>query len=179
MPLIEPDGRLFGRFNILDAGVAVLVGLVSLGFLMVQSNLHATSSAMVKGETDIDIRVMFRLRSEDEALIKVGDVTNITVRNQPRGSVQVVAIEKVPVKDFIVINNTAALITPNNEQYVSDYWVTLRDHATITEDGYVAEGVKVKIGLPINLEGFKYSAHGGIVDVLPVEAEPAKESDKK
>jgi len=124
MSLLDTNGRLFGKFNVLDAGLVLLLAIGGLGVFLVQSNLHATSQAMVEGETDIDIRVMFTLRSEDAQLLKAGEKTNI--------------------------------------------WVTLRDHATITKEGYVAEGVKVKVGVPVDLEGFKYFVHGGIVDVRPV-----------
>lgn len=170
MPLLDSTGRLFGKFNVLDAGLCLILGLGGLGILLVQSNLHATSSAMVEGETDIDIRVMFTLRSEEAQLLKAGDTTNITIRNQPRGEVKIVEVVKKPVQVMLPLNGKATPVVDATETGVSEYWVTLRDHATITKDGYVAEGVKVKIGLPMDLEDFKYYVHGGIVDVKAVPA---------
>ena len=175
MSFISEDGKLFGLFNVLDAGITALLGLIVLGVVLVQSNMHATSSAMVEGETDIDIRVMFRLRSEKAPLFKAGEMTNITIRNQPRGAVKIISAEMLPVEETQIINGKAQAVEDLSEYHVNDYWVTLRDHATITKEGYVAEGVKVKIGLPINLEGFDYYAHGGIVDVKPVAQQPADE----
>lgn len=167
MPLIDAQGRLLGKFNVLDAGLVLLLLLVGAGLFAVQSGMHATSSAIVKGETDIDIRVMFRIRSEEAPLFKPGDTTNITIRNQPRGKVKIIAVEQKPVQTMLAINGTPQAVTDATEMHVSDYWVTLRDHATITDEGYVAEGVKMKIGQPIDLEGFKYWVHGGIIDVKP------------
>ena len=168
MPLLDTNGRLFGKFNVLDAGLVMLLALGGLGLFLVQSNLHATSKAMVQGETDLDIRVMFTLRSEDAQLLKAGDETHITVRNQPRGAVQIVDVQKVPVQVMLALNGTPTAVTDTTEKHVYSYWVTLRDHATITKEGYVAEGVKIKVGVPVDLEGFKYFVHGGIVDVRPV-----------
>jgi hypothetical protein len=165
MSMLDAQGRLFGRFNLLDAGLVALLTLGLLGIFLVQSNLHATSQAMVDGETDIDVRVMFTLRSEDPALFKVGDMTNITVRNQPRGEVKIVAVQAEPVQVMLAVGAKPTAVTDTTEAKVMNYWLTLRDHATVTKEGYVAEGVKVKIGVPVNLEGFKYSVHGGIVDV--------------
>jgi hypothetical protein len=168
MSLLDTNGRLFGKFNVLDAGLVLLLAVGGLGVFLVQSNLHATSQAMVQGETDIDIRVMFTLRSEDAQLLKAGEKTNITIRNQPRGEVKILDVQKAPVQVMLAVNGKPTAVTDTTEKNVQSYWVTLRDHATITKEGYVAEGVKVKVGVPVDLEGFKYFVHGGIVDVRPV-----------
>ena len=168
MSLLDTNGRLFGKFNVLDAGLVLLLALGGLGIFLVQSNLHATSKAMVQGETDIDVRIMFTLRSEDAQLLKAGEVTNITIRNQPRGEVKILDVQKAPVQVMLNVNGKPTAVTDTTEKIVMSYWVTLRDHATITKEGYVAEGVKVKVGVPVDLEGFKYFVHGGIVDVRPV-----------
>jgi len=168
MPLLDTNGRLFGKFNVLDAGLVLLLAIGALGVFLVQSNLHATSKAMVQGETDIDIRIMFTLRSEDAQLLKAGEMTNITVRNQPRGEVKILDVHKAPVQVMLAVNGKPTAVTDTTEKNVQSYWVTLRDHATITKEGYVAEGVKIKVGVPVDLEGFKYFVHGGIVDVRRV-----------
>lgn len=171
MPLVDTHGRLFGKFNVLDAGLALLFLLGTLGIVLVQSNMHATSSAMIQGETDIDIQVLFRIRSTNPELLKVGDTTNITIRNQPRGEVRVIAVKRMPAEVMMPIDGKPQAVVDATERYVQDYWVTLRDHATISKEGYVAEGVKIKAGLPINLEGFDYMVHGGITEVSPVAVE--------
>ena len=47
----------------------------------------------------------------------------------------------------------------------NDYMVTLKDHALFTQDGYVTEGIKVKIGLNIEVEGKNYRVPGMIIGV--------------
>jgi len=58
----------------------------------------------------------------------------------------------------------------------NDYLVTLKDHALFTNEGFVTEGIKVKIGLNIEVEGKNYRVPGMIVGV---EEAQAKESSEK
>jgi hypothetical protein len=179
MPLLDDKGRLFGKFNVLDAGITTLLFLGILGVVLVQSNMYATSNEMIEGETDVDIKVLFRIRSNNLNLLKAGDTTNISVRNQPRGEVNVVDVKRLPPKVMLSVNGKAEAVVDATETNVQDYWITLRDHATISKEGYVAEGVKLKTGLPINLEGFDYMVHGSIVEVVPVsETTPQKTAVK-
>ena len=41
----------------------------------------------------------------------------------------------------------------------------MKDDAIITDDGAVIGGNKIKIGLPIIMEGFKYRINGVVSDV--------------
>ena len=49
--------------------------------------------------------------------------------------------------------------------YLYNYVVTVKDDAIITDDGAVIGGNKIKIGLPIIMEGFKYRINGVVSDV--------------
>ena len=55
-----------------------------------------------------------------------------------------------------------------------DAVVTLIDDAKITKDGAVVGGNKIKIGLPIVLEGFNYRLGGTISNVQILEDEDVK-----
>ena len=48
---------------------------------------------------------------------------------------------------------------------VYDIVVTLTDTAKITKDGAVVGGNKVKMGLPITLEGIDYKFNGTVADI--------------
>ncbi len=56
-------------------------------------------------------------------------------------------------------------VTDPADPYGYDYLVTLKDHALFTEDGFVTEGIKVKIGLNIEVEGKDYRVPGMIIAV--------------
>ena len=51
-----------------------------------------------------------------------------------------------------------------------DVVVTLTDKAKITKDGAVVGGNKVKLGLPITLEGKDYKFIGSVSDIQIVDA---------
>ena len=68
-------------------------------------------------------------------------------------------------KPYVVVNDES---TP----YQYDYIVKIVDSAKITKDGdAVVGGNKVKIGIPITLEGTKYKVNGVISNVT-VSPEP-------
>ena len=52
-----------------------------------------------------------------------------------------------------------------SQAYLYDVAVTLTDTAKITKDGAVVGGNKVKIGLPITLEGRDYKFTGTVADI--------------
>jgi hypothetical protein len=168
MAIIDANGKVFGKFNLLDAGFTALLGVVLLGVVLVQSGVQATSKNMVQGETDIHISLYLRTRTLKESIFKVGDETNITVRNQPRGKVAIVFAQLDPVKALVAQASGYKIFPDPLSSNMYDIKLVLKDHATITPEGYVAEGVKMKIGLPIELEGMDYRLSGTITKVEPV-----------
>lgn len=171
MALINSEGKLLGRFNIVDTLFtgAVIMGIA--GVFLVQSGTHVTSGQVVQGEADIVITVQVpNLRTLDPDLFKEGDKTSITIRNQPRGNVLIQETQYSPVKLTVMSPGGKVQAVEDLAQGNSyDFTLRLKDHAKITEDGYVTEGVKVKVGLPIELEGFKYRVSGKVLNVEAVQ----------
>lgn len=167
MAIIDERGRVFGKMNIIDSifGLAVILGVT--GVFLVQSGTHVTSGQVVEGETDIAVTVQVpSLKTLDEKLFEPGKMTSITIRNQPRGEVEIKAVTMNPVQMTAVLPTGKTMAVDDLAMNHSfDYTIQLKDHAKITKDGYVTEGVKVKVGLPIELEGFKYRVYGKIVNV--------------
>lgn len=175
--MIDATGRLLGRFNVIDVTLIAFLLTIALGLIAVQSGWHQTSGQVIEGESDIVYAIHLRnvkaLRPKE--LFHVGDVVSMTVRNQPRGKV---AVERVVVKPKQAIIPTGGggvrLMPDPDDQYGYDYLVTLRDHAIITEDGYVTSGVKIKTGMKILVEGPAFQLAGVIADVrkAPPQASP-------
>ena len=70
-----------------------------------------------------------------------------------------------PKKPYLLVND-------DTSPYQYDYLVKVVDLAKITKDGdAVVGGNKVKIGLPITLEGAKYKLNGVISNII-VSPEP-------
>lgn len=174
--MLDAQGRLFGRINILDAGILLLLIAALLGVLAVQAGWHRTSSAMVTGETDILITVStLNTRTMQPAMLQPGGVTHVTVRNVPRGELRIQSVTSRPHHTTVVLRPGEVAAVPDvalSNSY--DYQLTLQDHAEVTHEGYVANGIKMKIGLPIELEGLTYRIPAVITDVQPVTAAPPK-----
>ncbi len=164
---IDAFGRVNGRWNVLDAfGVSFAV-LLMLGVMLVQSGLYRTSGQMIKGETDLEYTVYLRnVKTSQPDLIKEGNKIALSIRNQPRGDVSVVSVRVAPRKK-IAPNALGGfqLIDDPEDPNGFDVWVRLKDHAQITGDGYVANGIKIKVGLPIEVEGFDFRLPGVIFDI--------------
>jgi hypothetical protein len=168
-PHMAPWAR-FGHLTAIDKGLLLLVGLVLAGVLAVQAGWHRSSSQAILGETAVEFTVITtNTRTKDPTMLKAGDTTHLTVRNQPRGNVAIVDVAHKPHQ--LVVTTAAGevrLVDDPSLAYSVDYEITLSDHAVITADGYVANGVKLKVGLPIELEGPNYRIPAAIVAVTPV-----------
>jgi Domain of unknown function (DUF4330) len=167
------------RWNPIDTGVTVTALCVALGITASQLGWHKTSGQVIKGETDIHYQIVIRnLKTLRPDILQAGKTLSITIRNQPRGDVKIVDVKHNVKRTLLQTPGKGAgfsVIDDPVDNYGHDFLVTLRDHAQITEDGYVTEGIKVKIGLPIEIEGFDYRVNGSIVNVeAATQSAPAK-----
>jgi hypothetical protein len=180
--VIDPSGRLFGRINVIDFTLLAFVLLVAIGLLAVQSGWHRTSGQMITGEGDIEYTVLLtNLRTKQKDLFNPGKTTNITIRNAPRGEVPIEAVD-VSRKQLVVpaASGRYSVIDDPTDPEAFTYRVRVRDHAEFTHEGFVAKGIKVKVGLPIELEGKNYRVAGVIIDVRPLtEAKAPSEKPAK
>ena len=155
--------------------VILLVGLIAGA--MTFSGKRATSSNQIETTTNVEMEVYLRgvAVTSNEAIFKKDDETFITIRNVPYTKLKIKDVKfnkrKVvlpslnPKKPYIVVNDESA-------PYQYDYLVRVVDSAKITKDGdAVVGGNKIKIGLPITLEGAKYKLNGVITNII-VSPEP-------
>ncbi|MFM7468774.1 MAG: DUF4330 domain-containing protein [Vampirovibrionales bacterium] len=148
----------------------IVIGLV--GFLAVKVGLHRTAKQVVKGETDVQMTVfIMNLRTLQPDLFKAGEETALTVRNVPRGALPITHVKVEPKLTLVSDAYGKPHWAPDaTDPLARSYTLTLKDHAAITEDGYVSEGIKLKKGLPVELEGFSYRVNGVIVDIQATQA---------
>jgi len=172
-------GAWLKRFNAVDIALMSVLVLVAVGIIVVQSGLHQTSSQVVDGEADIEYTVMLRniKTLNPNGLFKMGQELALTIRNQPRGKVEVVALRQKPKQIVVTKPDGNLLVIPDPDDWLGfDYLVKFRDHAKLTDDGYVANGIKIKTGMKITVEGFDFQLPGVIVDVGRVLTKAEEES---
>ncbi|HBN09842.1 MAG TPA: pyruvate/2-oxoglutarate dehydrogenase complex,dihydrolipoamide dehydrogenase (E3) component [Cyanobacteria bacterium UBA8530] len=167
---MDAQGRLWGRLNVVDLALVVMaVGFCS-GFLFVKTG-HAGINKVIKGEGIAEVDLFVRGSIKDPELFKVGEKPFITLRNQPYAPVEIVKVSVSPKKVAIPSpdGKSVSAFPDPTEPFGKDVVLTIREKATITDDAIVFGGCKIKVGVPIDLEGFKYRLKGSIVDVRLVK----------
>lgn len=164
------DGKLFGKINIIDFGIVFVVFLAISGLVLVKSGQFATSANVIKKEAMIEFDVVIKgiKLSKEEQLFKPGEKTFITIRNVPYTSLEIVKAEVTPwqalIPDMKNPGKGVAIDDPT-APYTYNFMVVLKDKALITADGPVIGGNKIKTGLLVTLEGYKYRLNGVVSDV--------------
>jgi hypothetical protein len=164
--LIDKRGKLFGLVNIIDLSALIVVAAMAFGFLWVRQT-HGVLQKLVKAAGPTDVTVAIRgARAFDPGFIKKGDKVFITIRNQPYAPVEVVNVTAAR-RQFTFADAQGKVKTADDpsDPLTYDLNVTIRDNGQVTDDGVVLGGNKVKMGIPIELEGFKFRLTGTIVEL--------------
>ncbi|MBQ4123393.1 DUF4330 domain-containing protein [bacterium] len=130
------------------------------------------SKLPVEKEAKIQFEVFFRgvTISDAVAPFKVGDNAFITIRNVPYTKLKIVGVNVRSRMAVIPANNEVGYILTEDISmpFLFDFIVRLEDTAKKTPDGYVAGGNKIKMGLPVVIEGEKYKYTGTISNIQEV-----------
>lgn len=171
MAILDRKGRLFGKISLLDLGAIAVILLALIGVFLVPGNsgnsiaqLASTESKPV--EVDIMLRGLTVLKPDQ--LLKEGDKTQISIRNQQRGEITIKKVSILTPKIPVPTLDGKVSVVPDprlSESYVRDIIVTMTANAQITNDGVIFGGEKVKIGTTIDIEGPKYMVRGSTIDV--------------
>lgn len=154
--------------NLLDIIIVLAVVFAIGGFVFVKTGKHQTAGNVIETKAPIEFDAAFVAQpiSTKEPLFKVGDSAFITIRNVPYTELEITNFTFTPWKLAVydTTKNVFAINDPSREG-IYNVNVTLKDDAIITKDGAVIGGNKIKIGLPITIEGFKYRLNGIVSDV--------------
>ena len=152
--------------------IALIIVLVIIGTFAVFKKKHF-SNLPIEKETKINFEVFFRgvTISDRVAPFQVNDNAFITIRNVPYTKLKIVDFDGRPRLKSIAANNKHGYIVVEDASMPNmyDFIVRLEDTAKKTPDGYVAGGNKIKMGIPVVIEGEKYKYTGTISNVFEVE----------
>lgn len=166
----------FKKFDyIIIAVIAILLVLA----LFVCVGKKKISKTPVLSENTVVFQVFFRgitLSSlENEPFIPM-DESFITIRNVPHKKVTIIDARKMPRLTIVSDSRgNSTMVQDVSTPFMYDCLVTLYDDAKITDDGPVLGGNKLKIGLPIILEGKNYRFSGTISDLNILNEKEANE----
>ena len=162
--------NFLSKINIVD--IIIIVGVTFALFICFLTTKHfrQTAEKQIEATSSVTFQVFLRgvtVTGEDFP-IKINDKTFITIRNVPYTELVVSDVTSSP-------RQTAVPSAKSDKQYILvqdpaqpaiyDAIVTISDIAKITKDGAVVGGNKIKMGLPVTLEGENYKFNGTISDV--------------
>ncbi len=156
--------------------IFIIIAALVVGFLTFKGK-RMTSSNQIETTTNIEVEIYIKgaTVTDSENLFKKGEETFITIRNVPYTKLKIKDVKSSRRKAIVPsFNSKKPYLIVNDETvpYQYDYLVKITDSAKITKDGdAVLGGNKVKIGLPITLEGAKYKLNG-IISNITVSPEP-------
>jgi len=160
MAVIDSQGRLFGKVSLLDVGAGLVILLVLLGIFVFPG--ASSSVAQIGAQTKpAEVEVVVRVASQNVGqLLKPGEKTSIIIRNQPSGELKIKSVKELPDTVNVPLENGSVKVAPDPRPEVAlsrNLLVTLEGNAQLTKNGPVLGNNKIKIGTPIELEGFSYS----------------------
>ncbi len=148
--------------------IGIILVLVVIGTLAVFKKKNFANLPIEK-ETKINFEVFFRgvTISDTEAPFKAGEDAFITIRNVPYTKLKIVAMDGRPRMAILPAKNKEGFVITQDVSMPNmyDLIVKLEDTAKKTPDGYVAGGNKIKMGIPVVIEGEKYKYTGVISNV--------------
>jgi hypothetical protein len=159
MAVLDSQGRLFGKVSILDIAAALVILLVLVGIFVFPG---ATGGIAQGVDTKpVEVEVVIRVAAQNvDTLLKPGDKTSVIIRNQPFGEIKIKSVKELPDSVVVPLENGTVKYAndPRPEAGISkNLVVTLEGNAQITKNGPVLGNNKIKIGTPIELEGFNYN----------------------
>lgn len=159
------------KIRIIDV-VIILCVLLALGVgFFTYKHLRQTASKQIESTSKIAFQIFLRgvTITGRENPIKAGDDTFISIRNVPYTNLKVIDT-KIDTKKVVMPSPNPkvpyTLVEDYSQAFMYDIVVTVIDTAKITKDGAVVGGNKIKIGLPITLEGKNYKFNGTVSDLL-------------
>ena len=162
--------NIFLKFNIVD--LIIIIGVIVALFVGISTMKHfrQTADKQIEATSPIAFQVFLRgvTVTGEQFPIKKEDKAFITIRNVPYTELNVIDVKSEERKTAIATNKNLEqyiLIKDPSQPSIYDAIVTVTDNAKITKDGAVVDGNKIKMGLPVTLEGANYKFNGTISDV--------------
>lgn len=173
MKLIDAQGRLFGKFSILDLAAGLTILLVLFGIFVVPGTGRSVAQVGAKTQpVEVDLLVRgLSVRDPNVVIneIKAAKKMSVVVRNQPAGAIDVKTVEQLPRKLLVTQPDGSLKLVedprPIDQAYSIDMKITLMGNATITDDGITIGNTKMRIGTPVELEGRNYGFNATTIDV--------------
>ncbi|MBE7703949.1 MAG: DUF4330 domain-containing protein [Cyanobacteria bacterium SIG28] len=154
------------RFSFVDLIIILGVLIVLIVGVCTAKKFRQTADKQIEATSKITFQVFLRgvTVTGDAFPIKPEEKTFISIRNVPYTELDVLSVTSQSRKTFSPVSKNILVPDPAQPS-LFDAVITIVDTAKITKDGAVVGGNKIKMGLPVTLEGKTYKFNGTISDV--------------
>jgi len=162
------------KINLLDLFILLCIFFSITGYILARAE-KTSLNKVIEGKEKIGIEVYIPdVHQSDpkyaKELFKTGDKSAITIRNRPYTQLEIIKTETKQKTALLPnLSGSFKVIDDPTKNHIKDYYVTLADTALKTKDGFVIGGNKIKIGNPVELEGFNYRLNGKVIDIYSIE----------
>jgi len=152
---------------------AVIVALLAVGGVLWSPKLSNTVARATGAIKPVEVTVDVRNTPAADPDQLIADAlqsgrTSLVIRNQPAGSAELIRVDDIRRQLASVLPDGSVVIAddPNRTiQGMLDARFVLRGDATVTSSGVVMAGTKLKVGIPVELEGRFYRLNGMVSGV--------------
>ena len=153
------------------AGVVALVALGGVVWSPKLSNAVAKATGAVK-PVQVSVDVVRLYSADPEQLlnsVREEAALNIVIRNQPAGRVTLVSVDDL-TNPLIAVQPDGSVVTADAPGTVQPRYArfVMEAKAEIKSSGVVIGGTKLKVGVPVELEGRLYRLNGVVSGVKPL-----------
>ncbi|NEP11652.1 MAG: DUF4330 domain-containing protein [Symploca sp. SIO2C1] len=168
MAILDSKGRLFGKVSILDLGAALVILAVFVGITFGTTG----TVAQLNDTRPVEVEVLVRglsVRDPKALMAEFNEQkkTNIVIRNQPYGQIEIKSVKQLP-RTLAVPQpdgSVKELDDPRGNSFSANLLIVLAGQGQITENGPVLGNIPVKIGTPVELEGPDYNFNASTIAV--------------
>lgn len=176
------------KFKTVDFIIIIGVILALIVGFFTYKNFRQTASKQIEATSQISFDVFIRgiTYTGENLPIAAGDTTFISIRNVPYSDLKITSVKAEKRKVVLPrittakgdLKKTVLVVEDPAQANLYDIQVSLTDTAKITKDGAVVGGNKIKIGLPITLEGKDYKFNGTVSNLqVSADSEIMNHSD--
>lgn len=164
--MLDQQGKVFGRINIIDLSFIVIVVAMASGLLwMFLGESPLEKKILAKGEAQVLVGIR-GARFKDKNIFKEGEDVFLTIRNQRYEPVKVTKIEmKAREIVFLGSDNKPVVVVDPTLPDVKDIDMTFSHPAEETSEGIVMGGHQIKVGSTVELDAFGYHFNASIMKV--------------
>ncbi|APB33544.1 hypothetical protein GlitD10_1224 [Gloeomargarita lithophora Alchichica-D10] len=168
MAWIDRQGRLGGKISVIDLAAVGVVLLVLVGIFLVPGGTGSVAQVGPSRSVEIDMIVRGLSIARPEELVRRGDQASFIVRNQPSGTLKIKNLTIFPPEVEVPQPDGSVKFmadTRSQTRFLRDMVITLAGTAQVADGGAVLGNSKIKVGVPVELEGAQYNLRGSVMDV--------------